>query len=89
MNSTRLVFSTALAVTISLFYSVTNAGERFITVASTTSTRNSGLYDYLLPKFTKKTGIKVRVVAVGTGQAIRLARGGDADVLLVHHRQGE
>ena len=89
MNSTRLVFSTALAVAISLFYSVTNAGERFITVASTTSTRNSGLYDYLLPKFTKKTGIKVRVVAVGTGQAIRLARGGDADVLLVHHRQGE
>jgi len=65
------------------------AGERFITVASTTSTRNSGLYDHLLPKFTAKTGIDVRVVAVGTGQAIRLARAGDADILLVHHRQGE
>ncbi len=65
------------------------AAERFITVASTTSTRNSGLYDYLLPKFTKVSGIEVRVVAVGTGQAIRLAQAGDADVLFVHHRPSE
>ena len=65
------------------------AAETFITVASTTSTQNSGLYDHLLPKFTRKTGIQVRVVAVGTGQAIRLAENGDADVLLVHHKASE
>ena len=65
------------------------AEERYITIASTTSTENSGLYGYILPKFTEKTGIGVRVVAVGTGQAIRLARKGDADVLFVHHRPSE
>jgi tungstate transport system substrate-binding protein len=61
----------------------------FITVASTTSTANSGLFDVILPVFTKKTGIEVRVVAVGTGQAIRTARNGDADVLFVHHKPSE
>ncbi len=61
----------------------------FITVASTTSTQNSGLFDHILPQFTAKTGIEVRIVAVGTGQALRLARNGDADVLLVHHRPSE
>ena len=65
------------------------AAERFITVASTTSTKNPGLFDRILPLFQKKTGIEVRVVAVGTGQAIRLARNGDADVLFVHHRPSE
>jgi tungstate transport system substrate-binding protein len=60
-----------------------------ITLASTTSTENSGLFAELLPQFTKATGIDVRVVAVGTGQALRLARNGDADVLLVHHRPSE
>ena len=60
-----------------------------IRVASTTSTEASGLFDYLLPRFTAATGIGVRVIAVGTGQAIRLARRGDADVLLVHHRPSE
>ena len=63
--------------------------DRFITVASTTSTQNSGLFDAILPVFTEKTGIEVRVVAVGTGQALRIARNGDADVLLVHHRPSE
>jgi tungstate transport system substrate-binding protein len=66
-----------------------HAADRFITVASTTSTQNSGLFDYMLPKFTAKTGIDVHVVAVGTGQAIRLARNGDADVLFVHHKPSE
>lgn len=61
----------------------------FITVASTSSTQNSGLFDYLLPKFKAATGISVRIIAVGTGAAIRLARSGDADVLLVHHRRSE
>ncbi len=55
-----------------------------ITCASTTSTQNSGLFDVLLPAFKKATGIDVAVVAVGTGQAIEMARRGDADVLFVH-----
>jgi tungstate transport system substrate-binding protein len=65
------------------------AGERFITVASTTSTENSGLFAHLLPQFTAASGIAVRVVAVGTGQAVKLARNGDADVLFVHHKPSE
>lgn len=60
-----------------------------ITLSSTTSTENSGLFEHILPKFTEQTGIEVRVIAVGTGQAIRIARNGDADVLLVHHRPSE
>ena len=67
----------------------TRAQDRFITLASTTSTENSGLFGHILPRFTAATGIAVRVVAVGTGQALRLARNGDADVLLVHHRPSE
>jgi tungstate transport system substrate-binding protein len=65
------------------------AADRFITVASTTSTENSGLFGHLLPRFQRDTGIAVRVVAVGTGQAIKLAERGDADVLLVHHEPSE
>ena len=65
------------------------AADPFITVASTTSTENSGLFKDLLPRFTAKTGIEVRVVAVGTGQAIKLAENGDADVLFVHHQPSE
>ena len=65
------------------------AQERFITVASTTSTEQSGLFGHLLPRFEQKTGIKVHVVAVGTGQALDLARRGDADVVFVHARSAE
>jgi tungstate transport system substrate-binding protein len=65
------------------------AASHFITLASTTSTENSGLLGHLLPRFLAATGIEVRVVAVGTGQALRIARSGDADVLLVHHRPSE
>lgn len=65
------------------------AAERFITVASTTSTENSGLFEVLLPRFEAETGIAVRVVAVGTGQAVRMAMRGDADVLFVHHEPSE
>ena len=61
-----------------------SAQPTFITVASTTSTEQSGLFRYLLPKFTAKTGIEVRVVAVGTGQALDIGRRGDADVVFVH-----
>jgi len=63
--------------------------EKSITLASTTSTENSGLLGYLLPIFKNESGIGVRVVAVGTGQAIRMAMKGDADMLLVHHRPSE
>ena len=62
---------------------------RFIVLASTTSTQNSGLFDAILPLFRASSGIEVRVVAVGTGQAVRLAERGDADVLLVHDRASE
>jgi tungstate transport system substrate-binding protein len=65
------------------------AADRFITVASTTSTENSGLFRHLLPLFQQDIGIEVRVVAVGTGQAIELAQRGDADVLFVHHKPSE
>ncbi|MFA7429123.1 MAG: extracellular solute-binding protein [Rhodospirillaceae bacterium] len=65
------------------------AQERFITVASTTSTEQSGLFTHLLPKFTEATGIEVRVVAVGTGQALRLGENGDADVVFVHDTASE
>ena len=66
-----------------------SAAERFLVLASTTSTRNSGLLDHLLPQFKRESGISVRVVAVGTGQALGLGRRGDADALLVHHRASE
>jgi tungstate transport system substrate-binding protein len=62
------------------------AQQRFITVASTTSTEQSGLFKHLLPLFEKKTGIQVRVVALGTGQALDMGRRGDADVVFVHAR---
>lgn len=65
------------------------ADDEFITVASTTSTQNSGLFGHILPIFQAESGIEVRVVAVGTGAAIRLAQKGDADVLLVHHTPSE
>ncbi len=65
------------------------AADPFITLASTTSTENSGLLAFLLPQFKAATGIDVRVVAVGTGQALRMGRHGDADVVLVHDRRSE
>ena len=65
------------------------AQDKFIIVASTTSTEQSGLFGQLLPAFEKKTGIKVRVVAVGTGQALDQGRRGDADVVFVHDKPAE
>lgn len=65
------------------------AQEKFIVVASTTSTEDSGLFKYLLPLFKAKTGIDVRVVAQGTGQALATARKGDADVVFVHDKVAE
>jgi len=65
------------------------AEDRSITLASTTSTEQSGLFDYLLPICRQQTGIDVHVVAVGTGQALAIGKRGDADALLVHDRVGE
>lgn len=73
----------------SLSYSSFAADDDFIVVQSTTSTQNSGLFDHILPKFTEKTGIDVRVVAVGTGQALKNGRNGDGDVVLVHSKPDE
>ncbi len=79
-----------IALVLSLFaFASAGAAERFITLASTTSTQASGLFDYLLPKFTEKSGVEVRVVAVVTGQALKLGEKGDADALLVHDPAGE
>jgi tungstate transport system substrate-binding protein len=78
-----------LAAILSCAGLVAHAQERFITVASTTSTEQSGLFGHLLPIFERQTGIKVRVVALGTGQALDVARRGDADVVFVHARAAE
>jgi tungstate transport system substrate-binding protein len=86
----RSILSLAAACGFGLAIGQSATGqEQFITVASTTSTENSGLFEYLLPMFEDETGIDVRVVAVGTGQAIELAERGDADVLFVHHKPSE
>lgn len=71
------------------FAALPASAEEFITVASTTSTENSGLFGHILPIFTGKTGIEVRVIAQGTGQALETGRRGDADVIFVHARASE
>jgi tungstate transport system substrate-binding protein len=71
-----------------LLVGLAHADETLV-VASTTSTEQSGLFGWILPKFEQSTGIKVRVVAVGTGQALDIGRRGDADVLFVHDRAAE
>ena len=79
-------------ISIILFCSLVPVGgaqSRFITVASTTSTEQSGLFKHLLPAYEKKTGVQVRVVALGTGQALDMARRGDADVVFVHAKSAE
>jgi tungstate transport system substrate-binding protein len=89
----RAVARWLLAWSLSLGMSVAAGGvaaqERSIVMASTTSTEQSGLFGHLLPAFKKATGIDVRVVAVGTGQALDMGRRGDADVLFVHDRPAE
>ena len=85
----RRTFLHAALALLALAVSPLATAQKFITVASTTSTEQSGLFRYLLPIFEKKTGIQVRVVALGTGQALDLARHGDADVAFVHARSAE
>ncbi len=85
----RRFFCSTLAAGALLAATASHAQERFITVASTTSTEQSGLFGHLLPAFEKASGIKVRVVALGTGQALDMARRGDADVVFVHDKAAE
>ena len=89
MALTRRVAAALLLAAGALTWAPVHAQERFIVVASTTSTEQSGLFGHLLPAFTQKTGIEARVVALGTGQALDTARRGDADVVFVHDRVAE
>lgn len=85
----RRRFALALAFAAITVAAPLAARDKHITVASTTSTEQSGLFGHLLPLFEKKTGIQVRVVAVGTGQALDIGRRGDADVVFVHDATAE
>jgi len=89
MTKGRLIIRTTAAVATLAIATVALAQQKSILVQSTTSTKNSGFYDYVLPKFKADTGIDVHIVAVGTGQAIKNARNCDADVLLVHAKPAE
>ncbi|MBS8259792.1 extracellular solute-binding protein [Roseibium polysiphoniae] len=90
MTFLKSMIAGALAFGLAAGANVTGAAaDDFIVVQSTTSTQNSGLLDEILPKFQDKTGIEVRVVAVGTGQALKNAANGDGDVLLVHAKPSE
>ena len=85
----RSLFNFFAIAAIATLIPQASAQEKFIVVASTTSTEQSGLFGHLLPAFDRDTGIKVRVVAVGTGQALDIGRRGDADVVFVHDRAAE
>ena len=85
----RRTFIAAAALAAVAFATPTYAQDKSIVVASTTSTQDSGLFEYLLPIFKQKTGITVKVVAQGTGQALDTGRRGDADVVFVHAKSAE
>ena len=85
-----LLRNAAVAATTMLATTAAHADQdRYITLASTTSTEASGLFEHIVPQFREATGIDVRVVAVGTGQAFEIGRRGDADIVLVHDTTGE
>lgn len=79
----------AIAASILVVPTLVYADEKSFVLATTTSTENSGLLDAIIPQFTNETGIMIKVVAVGTGQALELGRRGDAAALLTHDRAGE
>jgi tungstate transport system substrate-binding protein len=85
----RIVFGALVAVVAWLAAGASTAQDKFIVMASTTSTEQSGLFAHLLPAFKKARNIDVRVVALGTGQALDMGRRGDADVLFVHDQAAE
>src|SRR5947209_15179993 len=86
MFSRRCMLAAALMLTLA---GAATAQEKSIVVASTTSTQDSGLFGHILPIFKGKTGIDVKVIAQGTGQALDTGRRGDADVVLVHAKPQE
>src|SRR3954462_8733973 len=79
----------AILVATAVSFAFASAEDRSIVVASTTSTQDSGLFGYLLPIFKAKTGIEVKVLSQGTGQALDTGRRGDADVVFVHAKSQE
>ena len=87
-NFTKLL-TLCVFVLLSLLACTKPIENKVITLATTTSTENSGLLEYLLPKFQQASGIEVRVIAVGTGKALRMAQDGDIDVLMVHAKPAE
>jgi len=89
VTTRRFLLGTLAGLAFLAGQATTAAEDRFIVLASTTSTEQSGLFGSVIPAFKEKTGIDVRVVAVGTGQALKLGENGDADALLVHDRVGE
>lgn len=89
MAMTRRLFPAYVLAVLAAVFSPAWAAQRFITVASTTSTEQSGLFRHMLPMFEKKTGIQVRVVALGTGQSLDIGKRGDADVVFVHDKAAE
>jgi tungstate transport system substrate-binding protein len=89
MTTTRRSLLLGLASGLAMMVALPAAAQEFITVASTTSTENSGLFGHILPIFQKETGIEVRVISQGTGQALETGRRGDADVVFVHARAQE
>ncbi len=86
MNITRSIVS---VLTLTFLFSTATYAQKSIVLSSTTSTEQSGLFSHILPPFEKKTGIQVKVVAVGTGQALDIGRRGDADVVFVHDKVAE
>jgi len=86
---TRFTAGLAAAAALTAWSLPAEAQDRFITVASTTSTEQSGLFGHILPLFQEKSGIEVRVIAQGTGQALETGRRGDADLVFVHARAAE
>ncbi len=89
MRHSRRSLFLGLASGLAMLAALPAAAQQFITVASTTSTENSGLFGHILPIFQAETGIEVRVIAQGTGQALETGRRGDADVVFVHARAQE
>jgi len=88
-RSAHTAFLAVLVLASTLFSAGAHTQDKFIVMASTTSTEQSGLFGHLLPAFKQATGIDVRVVALGTGQALDSARRGDADVVFVHDQAAE
>ncbi|SKA94998.1 tungstate transport system substrate-binding protein [Caloramator quimbayensis] len=88
-NLTKFFYFSVIFIFCLSFLSCTSVNEKSFILATTTSTQDSGLLDYILPVFEKETGIKVKVVAKGTGEALEMGKRGDADCLLVHAKSKE